>query len=455
MLELSSVFSVLAIAAPLAASLNLQNSANPRRSSIAIVLFTMVCCAGTVIFPPAEGAWLALDQLSAIPGVLISGLLAAILVSAPLRDFDAAACRRTLIALSGVMTVYAAGNALVLLVGWTVSAAPFLKRQDEAHPDGSRWFARAPVALSVSVALVCIAVVLLAVRANDLLAQVAVMLIVLASLIRSGLFPFHSWVVAAFESDALLPYAWLVSARTGAMVLAKLSVLAPSEATRGLLPLINDLALFSSVMMAVVAMGEKFPRRVLGLIVVSQSGFIISGLQGGNVDGVTGALLQWLVVSVSAVALVLLLRCLEERYGLLQQDGFSGLGAKTPRIAVLFLLFSLALVGFPGTLGFSAEDLLFHDALEAHPILGLALPITTSLLAIRLLSLFSRTFLGRRDIHVPPVSDALPRERWVLTGLVALLVIAGLAPQPVIDSRVGAARAIATANGHREGSARR
>lgn len=453
--EASFLLSVLAVTAPLSAALVLRDRLNPRGVSVAAVVFAMVCCGAAIIFPPSGGQWFALDELSAFPAVVIAALLMAILIAAPPRDIQPAACRRMLVAFAGVLIVYAAGNAVVLLAGWTLSAAPFLTRHAGTQRERSRWFARPAVALGISVALVCFAVVLLSTGADDFRVKIAVTLLVLASLIRSGLFPFHSWVVASFESDALLPYAWLLGARTGAMVLAKLAVLAPTEANGALVSMMNDLALFSSVLMAVVAMGENVPRRVLGFVVVSQSGFIISGLQGGNVEGVTGALLQWIVVSVSAVALAVLLRCLEERYSSLEQHSFAGLGTRAPRMAVLFLLFSLALVGFPGTLGFLAEDLLFHDALSAHPILGLALPITTSLLAIRLFNLFSRIFLGRRGIHVPPVRDALPRERWVLTALVALLVIAGLAPQSLIDSRARAARAIASANGHGESTARR
>ena len=143
-----------------------------------------------------------------------------------------------------------------------------------------------PQSLSaVPIVLVAIAVLCFEVRGDDFGGRVAFALVVLAALMRSGVFPFHSWVVAWFESDALLSYAWLLSARTEVMLLAKFMVLLPIEAIRPLMPLVNDLALFSSVLMAVIAMGEKSPRRILGLVVVSQSGFVIAGLQTANVQG--------------------------------------------------------------------------------------------------------------------------------------------------------------------------
>ena len=152
-------------------------------------------------------------------------------------------------------------------------------------------------------------------------------------------------------------------------------------------------------------------------------------------EGITGALVQWIVVSISSVGLAILLRSVEERYGSLAYQRFAGLGAKVPRIAVFFLLFALALVGFPGTLGFWPKTCFSTAPLEAHPFIGIALPVATALIAIRLLGLFSSMFLGRLGSSVPAVADAMPRERWVLTAMIALLVVAGLVPQTFIDSR--------------------
>ena len=268
---------------------------------------------------------------------------------------------------------------------------------------------------------------------NPATATVAFALIVMAAFIRSGIFPFHSWVVASFESESMLAYAWLLSSRTGALLITKFMVLASPYAARAPMPVVSDLALFSSVLMAIIAMERRFPCRVLGFVVVSQSGFISGGLQTSNVEGITGALVQWIVVSISSAGL-----------------RFSSVPWKNVTVSCLPAICWAWSKGSahrcilpavrPGTrrisrhIGLSAEDLLFHGALEAHPFLGIALPVATALIAIRLLGLFSSMFLGRLGSSVPAVADAMPRERWVLTAMIALLVIAGLVPQTVIDS---------------------
>ena len=81
----------------------------------------------------------------------------------------------------------------------------------------------------------------------------------MAAFIRSGIFPFHSWVVASFESESMLAYAWLLSSRTGALLITKFMVLASPDAARSLMPVVSDLALFSSVLMAIIARERRFP----------------------------------------------------------------------------------------------------------------------------------------------------------------------------------------------------
>ena len=125
--------------------------------------------------------------------------------------------------------------------------------------------------------------------------------------------------------------------------------------------------------------------------------------------------------------------------------GFLGLGYHAPRLGVFFTIAVLALVGLPGTLGFVAEDLLFHGSLESHPLLGVGLPLATALNAITGLRLMATLFLGKRGLHVAAISDALPRERWALTLPVVLLVAGGLAPGIWVALRTPSADSIARA----------
>jgi hypothetical protein len=85
-----------------------------------------------------------------------------------------------------------------------------------------------------------------------------------------------------------------------------------------------------------------------------------------------------MVVSAASMGMACVLRAVEVRVAdALAPSGPLGLAVRAPRLAVFFLVCGLSLIGLPGTLGYCAEDLLFHGALESHPLLGVALPLAT------------------------------------------------------------------------------
>jgi NADH-quinone oxidoreductase subunit M len=195
----------------------------------------------------------------------------------------------------------------------------------------------------------------------------------------------------------------------------------------------------------VVALSETRPRRILGFLTVSQASFLLAGLENRNTVGVTGALVHWFVVAAATTGLYCVYRGLEARFPTVSSPtGFLGLSNVAPRLAVFFALSGLALVGLPGTLGFAAEDLLFHGSLESHPWLGITLPLATAFNAITMYRLFATLFMGRSAAATPAMPDAMPRERWALTAVAAFLVVNGILPSLLVTLRGPAAEHIAS-----------
>lgn len=159
-------------------------------------------------------------------------------------------------------------------------------------------------------------------------------------------------------------------------------------------------------------------------------------------EGITGALVHWIVVSVSTMGLFDVLRLLEVRFGEnLTAGTHLGLAGHAPRLAVFFLVFGLALVGMPGTLSFCSQDLLIHGTLQSHPQTGLLLPIAIALNAVSFFRLFTRLFLGKRRTGFTIIADALPREQWILAAGVLFVVLGGLFPNAIVAPRLAQAEA--------------
>ena len=357
-----------------------------------------------------------LDSLALVSMGSFALLWAITVAAAPRRDREGSKLVELITLLAGTMLAYAAAEIPVFLVGWAVTVA-----------------ARPSLALVLGTAPLAIGAVLMFVPDH---APAAFAAFVLAVLLRKGIFPFHSSTVNAFEHLPLPALSLLLNGHLGGYLFIRFVIPEFPVLAAQWMPAVGPLALVTSVLMAVAALAETRARRVLGLLWLSQGAFILAGLATLTLEGTIGALMQWWVVAFAMTGLTSVYRSLEVRTSAVrEQTGFHGLGAHAPRLAVFFAVCGLALVGLPGTLGFVAEDLLFHGALKAHSVLGVALPLATALNAITVLRLFVTLFMGRRAIHVSPIPDALPAERIAFTVVVMLLVLGGLAPSLLIALR--------------------
>jgi NADH-quinone oxidoreductase subunit M len=340
----------------------------------------------------------------------------------------------------------------VLAIGWWLTSLPFVLGL--FGKDASRGRTQGFLIAS-SLALTAALVLLHQVQLDDLshASRWVFGLLIAAVVLRKGIFPFHGWRLRAFEDGPLLPTALLFNAHLGALLIARSEATALPQMALHALDLLCLAALVTALVTSVRGFIETKPRRVLALLSTSQASFILAGFATAQAEGITGALIHWLVVSAATTGLACILRVLEVRVTEAADPRcFLGLAVKAPRLATFFLVCGLALIGLPGTLGYCAEDLLFHGALERHPWLGIALPLATAFNAIHLMRLYSLLFLGALPKHVTDIPDALPRERWPLAAVMVLLIGGGLLPSQVIHWREQAAHEIEAALGVGEGA---
>lgn len=378
-----------------------------------------------------------LDSLALISIGSFLVLWVVIAAAAPKRDLEGHGWATLGCLLAGTVLAYAAATLPVFLAGWTLTVLPYLLDWP-GKQKGPK------VALLASTVMLAAGTVAVAAWPDQRGATAGFAALMAATMLRKGIFPLHYWIVEAFETTTFPSLSLLLDSHLGAYLLIRFTIpLAPAVASTAL-PYLSVLPLFTSVYMAIAALAETTPRRVLGLLCISQASFILAGLENRTQQGITGALLQWWVVAFAMTGMMAIYAALEARNSEVRSArGHLGLGAHAPRLAAFFAAFGLALVGLPGTLGFVAEDLLFHGALSANSLLGLALPLATALNAITVVRLFTTLFLGRRAIHATPIPDARPREAWPLAALLLLLVLGGLVPMALIGLRTPSAAALA------------
>jgi len=383
------------------------------------------------VAPAAEPLGKALMLLFSCLGALAMLLL-------PRRDANARTIAGMLFILGATLLAYATDSLLVLLAAWILTTVPFFL----AWLFGANtWRPRLGLLLS-SVAL-AVAIGLIAAQGHGMSIDrlkgqspggMAVFgLLVVAVIFRKGICPAHAWVADAADGSPLVPTALLLNGHFGAYLVAKLIVPLFPNTSRDLFPVLSYLALATALYVAIRALTENSPRRLLAFLALSQSACILAGLESRTAEGITGAFVHWFVVTVSTMGLFGILRLLEVRFGEnLTASRHLGLAEHAPRLAVFFVLFALALVGLPGTLSFCSQDLLIHGTLMSHPLTGLLLPMAIAMNAFSVFRLFTRLFLGKHRTGFTVMADALPRERWILTAAALLVVLGGLFPNAIV-----------------------
>ncbi len=266
--------------------------------------------------------------------------------------------------------------------------------------------------------------------------------VLLAVMIRKGIFPLHGWLPETFEHGRIGPAVLFSAPQIGTYV--AIIHLVP-RASDFLLTAMGLFALATAVYGAVAAMVQRDARRAFGYLFISQSALVLAGLECVSVEGLTGALSLWLSSGIAFAALARCLAVLEARRGRLGLDRFNGGYERMPLLASSFLLTALAAVGFPGTLGFVGHELLVSGTVAQHPRTGFLVVVATAFGGIALLRAYFALFCGRSD---PGAIVGLRMRETVLFAFCSLLLLAGgLVPRPIVASREEAAEEILARRG--------
>jgi len=263
----------------------------------------------------------------------------------------------------------------------------------------------------------------------------AVIPLLIAVLIRSGIAPFHCWMTDLFEKATFGTALLFVTPLVCAYATLRLVLpIAPDWILRS----IAITSLFTTIYAAGMALVQTEARRFYCYLYISHSAMVLIGLEIVTPMALTGALSVWLSSSLALGGFGLTLRALEARCGKLSLSTYQGLYEHTPELAVCFLLTGLASVGFPGTSGFVGTELLIDSAVGAYPYIGAVVVVAAALNGIALVQAYFWLFTG--TLYTSSVSLKIGvRERFAVLALAALILIGGFIPQPGVHSRHHAA----------------
>ncbi len=386
---------------------------------------------------PGGEAIVRIDALSSVLLPFAAGLWLLTVAVTPRAVLDRGGLRRTALATLINLASFLSESALVLLLLSAASVWTFLSAlSDPAHRNQRRIVA---AYLGLSTLIFGIGVVLLIGPSveNTGLEVAGMCLIIVAALVRKGILPFHAWVPEVFEHGRLGPAILFSSPQVGAYMTVVLIV---PRATPEMLRVIAILALGTAVYGAALALVQTSARRTCGYLFMSQSALVMAGLDCTSASALAGGLLVWLSAGFAFAGLARCVLVLEARRGRLDLTTYHGGYERMPLLAISFLCMGLACTGFPGTLGFVGQELLVNGAVDAFPVMGFAVVIASALTGLAVLRMYFSLFCGRSDtLSRSDVRFGLrKREAYTFVAIVIALVVFGIAPRPLVDSRFAA-----------------
>jgi NADH-quinone oxidoreductase subunit M len=253
--------------------------------------------------------------------------------------------------------------------------------------------------------------------------------------IKAPLWPFHTWLpdaaTAAQPGTAVLLVGVMDKVGTFGMIRYCLQLF--PAASRYFTPLIIVLSVIGILYGAIVAIGQRDLKRLIAYTSISHFGFIVLGIFVLTSQGQSGATLYMVNHAFATGALFLIAGFMISRRRSQRIADYGGVQKVAPLLAGLFLISGLASLSLPGLSTFVSEFLVLVGTFTRYKVAASFATAGIILAAIYILWMYQRTMTGPVQPDVADMPDLRPRELWAVGPLIALLIVFGVYPKPLLD----------------------
>jgi NADH-quinone oxidoreductase subunit M len=202
--------------------------------------------------------------------------------------------------------------------------------------------------------------------------------------------------------------------------------------------MMSDVILWASaiaiVYASLVAVVQSDMKKLIAYSSIAHMGYATAGIFSLNQQGIDGALFQMISHGFVSAALFLCIGVIYDRLKKCDIDAYGGLANRMPTYAFVFMLFTMANVGLPGTSGFVGEFLTLVGMFQANT--WVAVIATTGMVfsAVYALWLYRRVVFGKLlKESLKTITDMNAREKIIFAPLIAMTLILGIYPSLVTD----------------------
>ncbi len=199
-------------------------------------------------------------------------------------------------------------------------------------------------------------------------------------------------------------------------------------------PLVLWLSAIAIVYTSLVALVQEDMKKLIAYSSVAHMGYVTMGIFAVNQQGIDGAIFQMISHGFISGALFLCVGVIYDRMHTREIDAYGGLVNRMPAYALIFMFFTMANVGLPGTSGFIGEFLTLVGIFQVNTWVAVVATSGVILSAAYALWLYRRVVMG--DLikeSLKTITDMTKRERVIFTPLVAMTLLLGVYPALVLD----------------------
>jgi len=254
--------------------------------------------------------------------------------------------------------------------------------------------------------------------------------------VKMPMWPVHTW----------LPDAHVQAPTAGSVILAgvllklggygflRFSLPMFPEASAQLIWLVFALSAVAVIYTSLVALVQSDMKKLIAYSSVAHMAIVTFGLFAFNAQGIEGAMMVMLGHGLVSGALFLCVGVIYDRLHTREIDRYGGLAINMPRYAVLFMLFTMAAVGLPGTSNFVGEFLGIAGIYQVSTFYALLATTGIILGAAYMLYLYRRVVFGeltKDDVKAMP--DLSKRELACLVPIAAAVLWMGVYPESFLQ----------------------
>src|ERR1700747_2328623 len=254
--------------------------------------------------------------------------------------------------------------------------------------------------------------------------------------VKMPMWPVHTWLpdahVEAPTAGSVILAAILL--KMGGYGFLRFSLPMFPAASHDFAPLIFSLSIIAIIYTSLVALVQEDMKKLIAYSSVAHMGFVTMGIFAATTQGVAGGIFQMISHGIVSGALFLCVGVVYDRMHTREIAAYGGLVNNMPLYAAVFMVFTLANVGLPGTSGFIGEFLALIGTFKVNTAVAMLATLGIILSAAYALWLYRKVIFGRLvKPALAGIKDLDYREIVTLGPLVILTILFGIYPKPVLD----------------------